>query len=217
MEQHHGTLTAESEGLGKGSRFIVRLPAFHRSEGTPIPDGIKFGKSIAEIIKRVHSAEDRYKQNTDSASESHSRSMLSCNVKLSSINEAAENTKLVLVVDDAMSNRKMLCRLLTNNGYTCEQACDGAECLRMVTGLPPSSCKYDLILMDFEMPIMNGPKATQNLRQLGYNIPIVGVTGNVLASDTDDFVAHGANMVLIKPLSITKLQECMIELKIFAN
>jgi CheY-like chemotaxis protein len=48
--------------------------------------------------------------------------------------------------------------------------------------------------------------ATAKLRELGYRMPIIGVTGNVLAADKAFFIAHGANSVLHKPLSVDQLK-----------
>ena len=61
--------------------------------------------------------------------------------------------------------------------------------------------------MDFEMPRMNGPEATMKLRELNINIPIIGVTGNVLTADKEYFISKGAYSVLHKPISIDELKE----------
>jgi CheY-like chemotaxis protein len=114
--------------------------------------------------------------------------------------------KRVLVVDDAISNRKVLCRLLRNNGYDCVEMENGAEAVSLLKETPPALCPFDFILMDYEMPIMNGPEATKVLRALGLKVPIIGVTGNVMVEDSRDFITNGANFVLHKPLSIEKLR-----------
>jgi CheY-like chemotaxis protein len=54
-------------------------------------------------------------------------------------------------------------------------------------------------------PVMDGPTAAVEMRKLGYNGIIVGVTGNALANDVDHFVKHGANCVLTKPLDMVEL------------
>ena len=64
---------------------------------------------------------------------------------------------------------------------------------------------YDVILMDFVMPTMNGPDATREIRALGYTKPIIGVTGNALESDKDIFINAGASNVIIKPLRLNVL------------
>ena len=72
---------------------------------------------------------------------------------------------------------------------------------------------FDVILMDSIMPRMSGPEATRVIRtQLRYHGSIIGVTGNVLAEDIEDFKRHGADAVLGKPLKLRELftqLECM--------
>jgi CheY-like chemotaxis protein len=67
----------------------------------------------------------------------------------------------------------------------------------------------DLVLMDYEMPRMNGPTACAALRAMGCRIPVVGVTGNVLNEDKQLFMEHGAVKVLQKPFSMTELERVL--------
>ena len=77
---------------------------------------------------------------------------------------------------------RTLCRLFAATGYT--------------------------ILMDFEMPVMNGPDATKRLRELGCKAAIFGVTGNVLADDVEHFRKHGADHVIPKPVYVSQIDSC---------
>jgi CheY-like chemotaxis protein len=131
----------------------------------------------------------------------------------------------ILVVDDVKSIRKLFARALSNQGHTCDTACDGQECVDLFMkqqseGLPSSSahlgsapvpvtvCPYDLVLIDSEMPVMNGPIATKIIRSLGFKeLVILGVTGNVLPEDVEMFLAHGADAVLGKPLTVNRMWE----------
>jgi CheY-like chemotaxis protein len=63
--------------------------------------------------------------------------------------------------------------------------------------------------MDFVMPNMDGPTATKELRRLGYEGLILGVTGNALPTDIDHFLAHGASKVLLKPFRIKEFNEAV--------
>ena len=136
-----------------------------------------------------------------------------------------------LVVDDSVLNRKMVCKLLRAANHTCSEAVDGIEAIRKTmsssvkidnvinslgNSLSDSSRNqnYDAILMDFMMPNMDGPSATQALRDLGYKGLILGVTGNVLPSDIAHFIAHGADQVLLKPLDIQLLHVAVAEFQL---
>ena len=61
---------------------------------------------------------------------------------------------------------------------------------------------YDFILMDYQMPVMDGPAAIAAIRGLGYQGVVLGLTGNVLAVDQDVMVGAGADGVLTKPLDV---------------
>ena len=76
----------------------------------------------------------------------------------------------------------------------------------------PSGEGYDVILMDYQMPNMDGPTAISMIRALGYTGVILGLTGNVLAIDQDSMVNAGADGVLIKPLEISILWETLKKL-----
>lgn len=69
-----------------------------------------------------------------------------------------------------------------------------------------------MILMDFEMPVMDGPTATKAIRDAGYKKPIVGITGNVLDVDKKLFLDAGATAVLFKPLTLRLFNDCVEEL-----
>jgi len=179
--QHKGTLEATSEGVDKGSTFSLKLPLYH------VP-----GFSV-EQEESDHSLD-----------------------KISSINEEIswfeEHGLHLLVVDDAPSNRSLLCQLLENKGHTCEIAENGQVAVEMVRetmygGKPP----YDSILMDYEMPIMNGPTAASLIRELGSDAFIIGVTGNVLTDDIHYYKTKGANAVLTKPINLSSLDELFME------
>jgi signal transduction histidine kinase/CheY-like chemotaxis protein len=108
----------------------------------------------------------------------------------------------VLVVDDACSNRKIVCKMLQKRGYACVQAQDGKECLDIVFAAS-SADFFDCILMDFQMPVLNGPDATTALRKAGYSLPIFGLTGNVMPAEIEHFLRCGADHVLPKPFLVS--------------
>jgi CheY-like chemotaxis protein len=65
--------------------------------------------------------------------------------------------------------------------------------------------------MDYEMPVMDGPTASKEIRALGCDSLIVGVAGNALPEDTAHLRSCGANAVLIKPFQMEALEEILVE------
>ena len=122
----------------------------------------------------------------------------------------------VLVVEDSPMTRKMVCKALeATKSFRCDQAEDGSVAVEMVrrqlaaAESAPQACSYDLILMDYQMPNMDGPTAISEIRSLGYKNPILGLTGNALQKDMDHMVACGADAVLLKPLSMDRFWDVL--------
>jgi len=112
----------------------------------------------------------------------------------------------VLIVDDASSNRKMVRRVLDKQMFTVEEAEDGLVAVAKVTQrMERNESPYDVILMDFMMPNMDGPTATSAIRGMGYNGIIIGVTGNHLPQDVLRLTLSGTNAIISKPLDIDRL------------
>lgn len=104
----------------------------------------------------------------------------------------------VLIVDDAPSNRKFLAMLLKKKGVqTIYFAEDGVQALDMALS---GSSDFDIIFMDNTMPNMSGKDATLELRRAGFSSIVIGVTGNSMEDELDDFLKAGADMVFTKPL-----------------
>jgi CheY-like chemotaxis protein len=115
----------------------------------------------------------------------------------------SDSTLRILIVDDVPSNRKFLHRILRNEGHICETAVDGQQCVEMVNSKSENSVGYDLVLLDSEMPVMNGPTACKILRGMGHDsLVIIGVTGNVLPEDIQMFMDHGVDAVMNKPSKV---------------
>ena len=131
--------------------------------------------------------------------------------------EIMQQFSYVLVVDDSQINRKMICRSLQSLGFVCTQASDGIECVEMVSNALKSGSNHgenriDLILMDYEMPRLNGPLATEKLRKMRIKIPVIGITGNVLKEDSEYFIEKGANQVIHKPFTVQMLEKALVEI-----
>ena len=110
----------------------------------------------------------------------------------------------VLVVDDAESNRKLLARLVAKSirAAVCDTARDGQEAVDLVTA---DVGRYDVILCDKEMPVLDGYGAVRAMRALGVACPIIGVTANALLNDQADFMACGLDALVTKPVNLQSL------------
>jgi CheY-like chemotaxis protein len=117
----------------------------------------------------------------------------------------------VLVVDDAKMNLKLLMRLVSKKGHKAEGAEDGEVAVDKASAAMAANADFDVILMDYQMPNMDGPSATKLLRENGCDAFIVGVTGNVMAEDVAHFKKCGANAVLHKPAKLEELENLWIE------
>ena len=76
---------------------------------------------------------------------------------------------------------------------------------------------FDVILMDYQMPRMNGPSAAREIRKLGCDSFIVGLTGNIMPEDVRIFKEGGANAVLAKPIKLSELDALLMEYDIQPN
>ena len=147
----------------------------------------------------------------------------------SHISNPAVQTINVLVVDDSMACRTMTRKSIMVSGKSatkicCDMAADGKKGVDMVkynmqfydkanmnaadneSAMADSkkiSCEglYDIIFMDYQMPVMDGPTAIKAIRAMGFKGRIVGLTGNALQSDQDYMRDSGADDVLLKPVS----------------
>ena len=103
----------------------------------------------------------------------------------------------VLVVEDSPDNQDLVTRYLIKVGATVEVVDNGLIAVQKAMTSP-----YDLILMDVQMPIMDGLTATKKLRAEGYKGPIAILTANALKEDKDKCLSAGANDYLTKPLVV---------------
>ena len=115
--------------------------------------------------------------------------------------------KRLLLVDDNAINREIATMILTQAGFLIETAEDGQTAVHQVSASEPGY--YDGILMDIQMPVMDGYEAARTIRALGNpalaNIPIIAMTANAFKEDEEAAEAAGMQGHIAKPLDIEKM------------
>ena len=109
----------------------------------------------------------------------------------------------VLCADDNDNNRMLLTALLATQGMICEAVNDGAGALSAA-----AQGGWDVVLMDVQMPIMDGVEASRRIRELGGGngaVPIIAVTANTLDSQIRSYIEAGMDDVVAKPVSLVEL------------
>ena len=130
----------------------------------------------------------------------------------SAVSEAAdikENRGAVLLVEDNGINREIEEELLKNLGYRVETACDGMSAYEMLKASEPG--RFSLVLMDIQMPGMNGYETAGAIRRLEQesvcSIPIIALSSDAMEEDRQKSLAAGMNAHVSKPFDIDALQE----------
>jgi CheY-like chemotaxis protein len=108
----------------------------------------------------------------------------------------------ILLADDNAINRRVAELMLKHAGFTVDMASDGTEAVEAHTSRP-----YDLILMDSQMPVMDGFEATRRIRQLDQPQPvIIAITANALAGERERCLSLGMDDYLSKPFTAEQLR-----------
>ncbi len=115
--------------------------------------------------------------------------------------------KKILLVEDNELNREIAMEILKEEGFVVESAENGAEAVRKMEQAVPG--QYDIILMDIQMPVMDGYEATRRIREMPEaekaNIPIFAMTANAFEEDRQNALKAGMNGHIAKPLDIPHL------------
>jgi len=189
-----GTLTVESQA-GRGSTFTLTLPQVQpASEVATDPVG-----PLPRAATPVHAVES-----SGNASERWSPPSRPKSVRRSS------HPLSILLAEDHPVNRRVAQQLLERWGHRVSVAVDGAEAVQMAIGQ-----SFDCVLMDIQMPEVDGMEATRQLRALdsraasGQRLPIIAMTANALSDDRDRYLASDMDGYIAKPIDIEQLFELL--------
>ena len=129
------------------------------------------------------------------------------------IDYSAFDGKRILLVEDNDLNREIAVDLLEEMGFLVEEATDGADAVEKVKNSAEND--FCLILMDIQMPYMDGYQATREIRSLSNkkiaNIPIIAMTANAFEEDKRKALEAGMNAHLSKPIDVKKVSETLYE------
>ena len=106
----------------------------------------------------------------------------------------------ILIVEDDPYNMKLFRDILQYEGYETLEATDGEQAVFMA-----KSCRPDLILMDMQMPVLDGYQAARKLRDLGDTLPIIALTAHAMSGDREKCINAGCSDYATKPIDRKKL------------
>ena len=130
------------------------------------------------------------------------KSTRSTKVKIGMIADADKYK--VLLVEDNLINQKVAYRIFQTLGFDIEVAENGKKALEFVLRK-----KYDIIFMDYQMPVMNGIEATQTIRKWKIDTPIIALTANAMKGDKEKFLEAGMTDYISKPFKSGELLEIL--------
>ena len=121
--------------------------------------------------------------------------------------ESSLRGKHILLAEDNELNAEIAIVILEETGLIIDRVEDGIQCVNQIEQMPAGT--YDMILMDIQMPNMDGYKATKCIRNLQdkrkAELPIIAMTANAFQEDAEKCIAVGMNAHLAKPLKIERV------------
>jgi CheY-like chemotaxis protein len=178
---------------------LVLLTSSARMDSLKIPDGLEV---VQQILKPVKSSDLRNAFVAAVSGLETEMQPLTAEAPTSGTNRKLD----ILLVEDNIINQKLALALLENNGHTVTLACNGAEAVAMF-----KQANYDLVLMDIQMPVMDGFEATIGIRDFEATksgvaeTPIIALTAYASSADRERCLAAGMNEYISKPIRANAL------------
>ena len=211
----------EDNGIGMAEDFLPHIyEPFSRAEDSRISktEGTGLGMTIAQNIVRMMGGFIK----VESALGKGTRVTVTLLLKLRGTGAASEDAvqkaeeasadarftgKRILLVEDNVINQEIAMEIIGATGAAVECASDGKEGLGRFESMPEGY--FDMILMDIQMPVMNGYEATRAIRKLprrdALSIPIIALSANAFAEDIAVGREAGMNEHMVKPLDVAQL------------
>ena len=212
-------LTTKDTGIGMSPEFVKKIfDPFSREQSSTVSQiqgtglGMSIVKDLVELMDGtidIDSTQGVGTEITISLPIKHSTS--DGITKEQNITEEVKTASLdglkILLVEDNEMNREIATDILEEYGTKIDTAENGALAVEKVRNANPGD--IDVVLMDIQMPVMNGYDATRAIREFNKEIPIIAMTANAFEEDRQNALASGMNEHIAKPIDIVKLKETL--------
>ncbi|MBY5922377.1 response regulator [Ferrimonas balearica] len=183
-----------AEGRLERRPTIIMMTAY---SGHPLMDEVRDGR-IQSVLQKPFKASTLYDEVVEA---------FSCQVDAQPVAEISEQelkpeAAHILLVEDNLINQQVATELLKSAGYQVTVAGNGQEAVEWV-----ERGEFDLVLMDIQMPVMDGLEATRTLRRTHPDLPIIAMTAHAMAGDREKSLAAGMNAHITKPIVLPELFE----------
>jgi signal transduction histidine kinase/ActR/RegA family two-component response regulator len=188
-----GSITVSSTP-GSGSTFTLTLHAYLPSE-EKLPESVLRRAAKGELKKdsriepglEVRAPEQPYPSGSGHPAAANTDRQPLKNIR-------------VLLVEDMVVNQLVITAQLTSAGAKVEVAGNGEQAISRINQDTDNGLFFDVVLMDMQMPVMDGYEAAQKLRQQGYSRPIIAVTAHALSGDREKTITAGCDDYITKPV-----------------
>ena len=215
--------TVKDTGIGMSQEYQSHLfEAFERDlnsytrnvQGTGL--GLSIAKNLIDLMNGKISVQSEEGKGTEFRIEIDFKLADSNDLKAvrdlenTDVSFSAQGLRLLLVEDNEI-NKEIAYELLSDQGFEVECVVNGALAVAKVTDRP--AFYYDAVLMDVQMPVMNGYEATKRIRALSdqkkASVPIIAMTANAFEEDRKTALESGMNTFVTKPFDLKKLMETL--------